>query len=146
MPMVPFYSRFRELAFAEMRSVTTRGYSSLPDADYGFLEFYCNEPACDCRRVLLQVIREGTGTRVWASINFGWETPSFYHRWSPGDPEGAQNSGSYLDPLNPQTEHSKALLDLFRNTLQTDIEYVRRLERHYQLAKATDAMPEGTPR
>ena len=141
MAMVPFYSRFRELAFAETRSVTTRAYGSLPDAAYAFLEFYCDEPTCDCRRVLLQVVREGTGTRVWATINFGWESPAFYHKWSPGDPDSSQNSGSYLDPLNPQTEHSNAILELFRSVLQIDIEYVRRLKRHYQLAKAKDVMP-----
>ena len=70
MAMVPFYSRLRELAFAETRSVTTRAYGSLPDAAYGFL----------------------------------------------------------------------------RNVLQVDMEYVRRLERHYQLANATDAVPQGTTR
>ena len=44
MPMVPFYTRFRELAFREMRTVTVHGHETIPDGNYGFLEFYCNRP------------------------------------------------------------------------------------------------------
>jgi len=56
MGMVPFYTRFRELAFQEMRNATIQGWEDLPDGEYGFLELYCNDDQCDCRRVLIQVI------------------------------------------------------------------------------------------
>ena len=139
--MTPFYARFRDLAFAETRSVATRKYSLLPDANFGLMEFYCNEPACDCRRVLLQVVKQDSGAQVWATISFGWETPAFYQKWSYGDPDAASQAGSSLDPLGEQSILSGALLDLFRNLLQTDADYVQRLARHYDLAKAADTKP-----
>lgn len=72
MPMVPFYSEFRDLAFREMHVVGVFGRESLPAGEYGLLEFYCDERGCDCRRVILHVLRSDTGRQVWASINFGW--------------------------------------------------------------------------
>jgi hypothetical protein len=133
--MTPFYTKFRHLAFREMRTVIVRGRESIPDGPYGFLEFYCNEVGCDCRRVVFHVIRPDTGTRVWASINFGWESPVFYQQWSPGDPEFADMAGATLDPLNAQSEHSDALLTLFQEVVAADPDYVQRLQRHYRLFK-----------
>jgi hypothetical protein len=47
-PMTPFMKRFPQLAASETRSVTVTGRDDLPDGEYGFIEFYCNEPQCDC--------------------------------------------------------------------------------------------------
>lgn len=142
MPMAPLFERFRELAFREMRSVIVPHAGIVPAGQYGFLEFYCNEPNCDCRRVLLHVVRSDTGTRVWASINFGWEAVGFYERWFHGDPEGAREmAGATLDPLNPQSVHSEGLLRLFREVVLRDAAYVERLQRHYRLFKG--AAPDG---
>ncbi len=63
MPMIPFMEKFPELAAAETRSARVAGHESLPDGDYGFFELYCNEPGCDCRRVIVTVLREDTGWR-----------------------------------------------------------------------------------
>ena len=136
MPMAPFYSKFRDLAFEETRTVFLRNHESLPDGEYGFLEFYCNEVKCDCRRVLVQVIRPETGGRVWASINFGWETPAFYRRWTSGNPDDADEMASAtLDPINLQSKYSDALLRLFSDSVLHDAAYVQRLQRHYELFK-----------
>jgi len=136
MAMVPFYARFRSLAFREMRTVLLRGHHSLPDREYGFLEFYCNERGCDCRRVILQIVTPETGTRAWASISFGWEGPAFYKKWMSGDANAAAGmAGVTLDPLNPQTEHSQALLRLFRDVVLRDSAYVQRLKHHYEIFK-----------
>ena len=135
MPMVPFCRRFEELAFAEMRSLTFRGEPSLPDGTYGFLEFYCNETECDCRRVILHVVRADTGMMAWAAINFGWEKPEFYERWSPRDPEARAMARPFLDPLNPQSPYSRALLAVFSEMIAADPAYVERLRRHYEMFK-----------
>ena len=136
MPLTPFYSRFRELAFREMRTVTLHGHETIPDGHYGFLEFYCNERGCDCRRVLFHVIRSDSADLVWASVNFGWESPDFYRRWMHGDASDAEEmAGATLDPLNPQTEHAPALLALFQEVCAADPAYVRRLETHYRMFK-----------
>src|SRR5712691_7758423 len=68
MPMIPFMEKFPELAASETRSAQVAGQGGLPDGDYGFFELYCNEPGCDCRRVIVTVLREDTGwRRIWAT-------------------------------------------------------------------------------
>lgn len=134
MGMVPFYSRFRELAFQEMRNVTNQGWEDLPDGEYGFLELYCNDDQCDCRRVLIQVIAKSDPTKPWATINYGWESEAFYYRRL-RDPELAKAcTRPTLDPLNPQSKYAAALLRLFGEVVQ-DTAYVQRLQRHYELFK-----------
>lgn len=132
--MTPFYSRFRELAFNEMRSATIRGRRDLPDGEYGFLELYCDDPACDCRRVLINVVTP-KGSQVLATINYGWESIEFYTEWMHGDKKlGREMQGASLDFLNPQSQYADALLNLFKWVLE-DQAYVERLKRHYMLFK-----------
>jgi hypothetical protein len=133
MPMIPLMERFPELGASETRSVTVTQQPDLPDGEYGFMELYCNEPGCDCRRVIIDVLRPETGWRkIWATISYGWDSPDFYRKWcgDPSDPFDAK--GPYLDPLNPQSRYSPALLDLFRFILESP-DYVERLKRHYQM-------------
>ena len=101
MPMTPFLQRFPQLAARETRSLTVTGRNDLPDGDYGFIELYCNEPDCDCRRVTVVVLRPHTGWKYWATISYGWESLDFYQQWAsaptPLDPLEWQ--GPYLEPL-----------------------------------------------
>ena len=135
MAMTPFYTRFRDLAFQEMRVATVQGRSDMPDDEYGFLELYCDEPDCDCRRVIINVISRTDGPKVWATINYGWESPEFYVRWARYAEAAQDMAGAVLDPLNPQSRYSSALLKLFEFVLE-DEAYVDRLKRHYQMFKA----------
>lgn len=132
--MIPFYSRFPDLAVKETRSVKVRGDDDLPDGEYGFIEFYCDEPACDCRRVVVSVVSPDPGWTPWATISFGWESLQFYLDRLGDLEDAAVAKGPSLDPLNPQTKYASALLRLFRFVL-TDAAYVERLKRHYQLFK-----------
>jgi hypothetical protein len=137
MPMAPFMERFPELAARETRSVKVPLGDPLPHGDYGFIELYCNEPGCDCRRVTVLVLRPHTGWKVWASISYGWESMDFYQNWArtsePLDP--LQWQGPYLDPLAQQSPHSPVLRDLFEFILQSP-GYEQRLKNHYQLFRA----------
>ena len=137
MAMVPFYSRshLRNLAIQETRSATVHGWPDLPDGEYGFFEFYCDEPGCNCQRVLIQVISPTTGAQVWATINYGWESVEFYKKRGLDEELARECQEATLDPLNPQTKYSSALLQLFKSVLQ-DQAYVERLKRHYKLFKA----------
>jgi hypothetical protein len=132
MVMVAFFEKFRDLAFKETRSVTVPAGNPVPADEYGFLEFFCNDKACDCRRVMIRVVGRQSGDKVWATISYGWEDESFYRKWSPGIEDAAQLGHPYLDPLNPQSEHAKSFLILFMQMIQ-DKDYVRRLERHYKM-------------
>ena len=133
MPMIPFMERFPELGARETRSVTVPPQQDLPEGDYGFVELYCDEPGCDCRRVMIDVLRPETGwSKVWATISYGWESLDFYRKWSGSGSDPTEVKGPYLDPLNPQTQYSPSLLNLFRFLVQSP-DYVERLQRHYQM-------------
>ena len=82
---------------------------------------------------MIDVLRPETGwSKVWATMSYGWESLDFYRKWGVGDSDPIQIEGPYLDPLNPQTKYSSALLSLFRFLVQSP-EYVARLQRHYQM-------------
>src|SRR5262245_2885904 len=134
--MAPFYTLFHELAHHETRFWVVTHHESLPDGEYGLVEFFCNEPECDCRRVILQVETAEPDHRVWASINYGWERPSYYARWA-GVPVSAarQHARATLDTLNPQSPHAFTFLWMFREMIVQDRPYALRLRRHYRLFK-----------
>ena len=137
MPMIPFMERFPEVGARETRSVTVPQRQDLPEGEYGFVELYCNQPGCDCRRVMIDVLRPETGwSKVWATISYGWESLDFYRKWGEGNSDPIDLKGPYLDPLNSQTKYSSALLNLFRFLLQSP-DYVERLRRHYQMFRGS---------
>ena len=138
MPMVPFVERFRELGARETRSIRViEGGQALPSGEYGFFEFYCNEVGCDCRRVVLQVLRPETGwSKIWATIAYSWESLDFYRKRGWTGRDLIDVVGPSLDPFNPQTKYSPALLDVFRSMIQAR-DYVERLQRHYRMFRKT---------
>ena len=70
MPRIPLMERFPEVGARETRLVTVPQRQDLPDWEYGFVELYCDEPDCDCRRVMINVLRPETGwSKVWATIS-----------------------------------------------------------------------------
>lgn len=147
--MIPFHSLFPELAQREVRclrfGIPAGGPpGSGPTAgEYAFVEFYCEDLDCDCRRVFLQVIARHQADRVVASINYGWEDEAFYRERMPWDPKAPREvvEGA-LDPINRQSEHSAELLELFQ-TQVLDEPYRLRLRRHYQLFR--DELRRRTP-
>lgn len=135
MSMVSFHTRFRDVAARETRHATVvEDRYDLPAGTYGFLESYCDEPGCDCRRVVIQVVALETGPKVWATINFGWESEEFYEKWVLDAELARFCAGAWLDPLNKQTRYAPALLELFR-FVAADPAYVERLKRHYEMFK-----------
>lgn len=126
-----------ELAVKETRSVKVLNPDDdLPVDDYGFIEFYCADPTCDCRRVVLQVWSEKNPGKALATIGYGWEDLAFYTKWMHGDAETAKEiKGPDLELMQPQSELAPKLLALFKGTVMQDTHYLKRLETHYQLAK-----------
>lgn len=144
--MVPFYSKFPDLAFRETRFLTLRAPDSgLPAGEYAFIEFYCGDPTCDCRHVVLQVWSKDHGQTVFATINYGWETKEFYTQWMGGDAKSAREMvGATLDPFNPQSQHSDTLLRLFQEVVLKDPAYIERLARHYTMFR-NEILKEQSP-
>ncbi len=129
MYLTRFIDIFREQGLAETRSFTTRGAPGLPDDEYGLIEAYCTDPECDCRRVMLNVIRRSQMDRGYvASISYGFDRDD-------------EMAGPFLDPLNSQAEYAEELLEIVNEEILSDQSYVARLLSHYQLVKRAAADP-----
>ena len=140
--MISFHSLLPELAQREVRCVHLGGTPesaakpALPADEYAYLEYYCNDLKCDCRRVFLEVVARGQPGKIFASIGYGWEKESFYRQRMPWAPDEAKGTvRGELDPLNEQSEFSEVFLDLFQRVV-LDEPYRLRLRRHYQLFRA----------
>lgn len=120
--MMAFDHVFWDVARRDSRAIQTVDAAGSP-ATFVFREFYCTEPGCDCRRVVLHV-HWVEAKLVAASINYAFE-PS--RRRS--EPQIS------LDPLNPQSEHSSALLTLFIKMIAEEREFRESLHRHYAMWK-----------
>lgn len=109
----------------------------LPVNSYWFLEYYCDEPECDCRRVILDVLGGGYDGRVFASIHYGWETLEFYRAFDP-DPNLANARLLKQGVLNPAAincDWADVLLSEVRKEVLSDPKAVRRFIKHYEMAK-----------
>jgi hypothetical protein len=111
--MISFAKRFPELGPRETRVALIPDDGDFPRGKYAFLESYCEEEGCDCRRVMLTVVEESTPGKILATISFGWDPPEWFTDETNLEGLGATASGAFLDPLCPQSEHAAELLDLF---------------------------------
>ncbi len=139
MPYVMFHQYFPEIAETETRSVKILHDADydLPAGSYGFLEMFCDEPGCDCRRVFLCVVSERSN-RIEAYITYGWESPTYYRNWlGLDDPHAISDlKGPALNVGSPQSSLAPALLNLVREVLLRDKEYLNRIKRHYHILRA----------
>ena len=147
MPLQPFDQICPEAARVEQAScivsTPTRG---VPPGRYVLREFYCTELGCDCRRVLVQFFRSDNGLRpqILAAINFGWERPRYYRKWS-RDPElWREMAGATLEPFSEQGPDAESFLALFKNSAKQPA-FVGNFIRHYALVKDLLARGEWTP-
>jgi hypothetical protein len=71
MPMSDFFRTFPKLAESELRNFTIgpgTGSDDLPAGRYGFIDAYCDEKGCDCRRVVIAVFSEEAITQIRYSV------------------------------------------------------------------------------
>ena len=145
MPLEAFDQICHDIARAEARVCSVPGLASfgLP-TKYFLREFYCTESGCDCRRVLVQFVPAAKPPRVAATINYGWEKPKFYKKWSLDPEMWREMAGASLESFGEQGPHADKFLLVFRKIiLDHDLEAAFR--RHYKLVKKiTDVPP--TPR
>jgi hypothetical protein len=139
MPFAPFHEVCPDVARQETRTLTVLPAAKLavPPAEYAFLELFCDEPGCDCRRVFFTVL-SSKEVDVQAIIAWGWEDAAFYQRWYGGhDPEVIRDlQGPILNLASPQSKNAPGLLELARNVLLADPAYVERIKRHYALFRS----------
>lgn len=133
--LTALHHRFPEVAQRETRTVIVATGNEVPADEYHFLEFFCNDLQCDCRRARIAVTSGRTGA-LMASLDYAWEDRAFYVRWMGMDDDTIdQIVGAQLAVCMPQSEHCGSILKLFRETLQHDPEYAARIVRHYWMFK-----------
>jgi len=129
MHLVSFFGVDPELAARETRVLHLLvPRDGLPVGAYGLLEFYCPDPACDCRLVMLNIAEEKRPNHFLASISYGFDRDD-------------EMAGPFLDPMNPQSKYAEDLLQLVEETVLSDPRYVARLERHYVTVKQAACDP-----
>jgi len=134
MPFAPFCEKFPDIAEFETRAVTVPDNGFAPKGKYGFIELYCDEPDCDCRRVFLSVHSEKE-QKIVAVVAFGWESEKFYANWmGSNNPEYIKDlKGPVLNMASPQSKFADNWLKFIAEVLLKDKQYVERLKKHYQL-------------
>ena len=132
MGMLTFHTLFPDEADAEYRTVIPYQQAGIPKRPFRFVELYCVEPGCDCRRVMLNVMDIDADEHV-ATINYAFEPP---------EPPFGDEGQWFLDWLNPQSELSDAFLDLFADMIGHDRGYHDKLVRHYEMWKRAVDDPE----
>ena len=148
MPYALLYSLLPEVAERETRTVTISPESSfpLPPAHYSLCEMFCDEPGCDCRRVMFYVVSSLT-QEAEAVIAYGWESRQFYVRWfGVDDAEVIEElRGPNLNTASPQSRNAPAILDMVRKVVLSDDAYVERVKRHYAMFRARIGPARLTP-
>jgi hypothetical protein len=135
-----FIEFFPEIAEKETRRITLRNDLQIPDGEYAFVDSYCEDKDCDCRRVYFDVIQiDPNHEPIYAAtISYGWEELDFYLSWSPYLPSkmATEMKGPILQPSQKQSRYAQRFLELFESKLLADPDYIERIKRHYALFKA----------
>lgn len=137
-PFTLLYHLLPDVARAETRSLLLPGPDGVPRDGVAFMEMFCDERACDCRRALFRVAPSHDPNRVLATISYGWEPDSFYREWAgyPLDDDDLDElRGPSLMRLAPQSDRADEMLELCRELLRDDA-YRERVIRHYALFRA----------
>lgn len=124
----------------QVRTVSIKQSPQLPDGEYSFVDTYCADPGCDCRKTMIQVMHNG---KLVSIINYGWEPATFYENWmlsSAKDNPIPKMHGASIDLTSPDLVRTDGILALF-NALLNDI-WVAKFKHHYDEVKA--AVPKRT--
>jgi len=132
-----FHDYFPEIAERETRGILLQEphrFTDIPPGNYGFLEAFCNEPGCACRRVMWMVHREQQPNPV-AVIAYGWGSARFYTNWfGQADPDIIKEmQGPILNMASPQSPYAPAILEMMKLLVLNDKHYINRVKNHYTL-------------
>lgn len=129
-----FGAVFPEIAAKETRSVTLQHpCEGIPAGTYSFLEMFCTDPSCDCRRAMIRVVNENAKTEAF--LSYGWENRQFYVDWMGSDEMIDDIPGINVYPMQQQGPYYLEILKLFQHVIQADPSYATRIQKHYQISK-----------
>jgi len=134
-----FHDLLPAIAEKETRTITVfkNNDLGLPADEYGFVELFCNNKKCDCRRVFFEVFSRNRNQSE-AVICWGWENAAFYKKWMGGYIDKQMLTeliGPSLNFSSPQSPLAQALLNLFSKILLKDEVYINRVRNHYNMFK-----------
>ena len=119
----------------QVRTVVLAADPYLPSGAYTFLDTYCTDNTCDCRKTIMQIFHE---KKLVSIVSFGWESPKFYLRWlhSTQDHELAEEmSGVSIDLSSPDIVSRQGILLLVNHLM--DKNWISRIKENYRLIRKT---------
>lgn len=117
MPMQPYSVLFPDAADPVIALTLDRKTGKIPKGTYGFIEFYCTDKGCDCRRTTIFVLNEKMKEKAVISMGFDLDQPL---------------AGPFLDEFHPQSACAEELLALFVNAINRQPEFLESFYRHYR--------------
>lgn len=98
----------------------------LPNGDYAFLEYFCDNPTCHCRRVLLDVVllddRHPKNSKTIATIEYEWQKP-------------LSKKNPSLNKDAKQSALAKSTLSVFSHLVKSNAFITERFRRHFDMVK-----------
>ncbi len=117
----------------QIRTVVLTADSYLPPGEYTFIDTYCTDNTCDCRKTIIQIFHD---EKLVSIVSYGWENPKFYLRWlcSTRDLEFAKEmSGVSIDPSSPDRVSPQGILLLVNHLM--DPKWISILKENYRLIR-----------
>ena len=118
--MEPFHQIFPDATDPVMTLTLAKKTGAIPKGSYGFIECYCTDPGCDCRRVLILVL--DLKMKQKAAISFGF------------DQRGVLD-GPSLVPSPRKLACAPELLDFFVQALNSGAEWLERIYGQYRAVR-----------
>lgn len=115
--MQPFQQIFPDTTAQMLTLSLDRKVGRIPKGDYIFLEAYCTDKGCDCRRVTLIVLNK-KGQDV-ATIDFGFD---------PAEPM----AGPFLNDFGNRAAYAEELLDAFVDGINGNPEWLENMYGRYR--------------
>ena len=136
MPFESLHYKYPQLAAAETRAIILPSPDNefgLPPGSYLFMEMFCNEKDCDCRRVMFSVFADNQKEQL-ACLGYGWESESFYKKWMRTTDKAMARKlmKSSLVEMAPQSIYAGKILRMFNRCLLPQTSYLARVKEHYQ--------------
>lgn len=117
----------------EVRTVVISDDPLLPDGEYRFLDLYCTDKKCDCRKVMFHVHHDG---KLVAVANYGWETEAFYRKWLRCDLDDdmpKEMVGVKVDLMSPNLVSPNGIEILMRHLMNK--EWQAKIKKYYILTR-----------
>jgi hypothetical protein len=120
-----FNDLFPDIAEKETLSIQVKN-EVVPDGIYSFYEYFCENLACRCTTVVLDVLfidpsTPEKGERI-ATIDYAWEQP-------------LSHKNPVFHDESTQSDMAESVLTVFRHALKEDTSYPRTISEHFEMVR-----------